>query len=318
MLEQIATVKLLALIGYAALFFILVRSRIAVGLRINFALYLFGLGFWQLTSLVVTIVHDPATATLWYNLQSIGVSLQSFIFLPLTRAFLGHRRHRSIDVAVYACCAASIVMGILQLMVHTVVPGTAGYYVPRFEVPLEVNITAAYLVWAWGVGLLVRGLFRERPRLQRLRIGYVLAGSLIVMIGGATNFTPLQAYPVDTLCTLINALLVSYAVTRYRLVDTGTVLRRALVGPGDPGGRDRRVHPVFRCRGFPGQARPLPPRSAFPGSPVSSCSWSCLSSSAGRRSGPSSTASPAAASSTTTVSWSSSHRQPVPSWTSTG
>ena len=228
MLEQIATVKLLALIGYAALFFVLVRSRIAVALRITFALYLFGLGFWQLTSLVVTIVRDPATALVWYNLQSIGVSLQSFIFLPLTRAFLGHRRHRAIDIAVYACSAASIAMGISQVMVHSVVLGTAGYFVPRFEVALEVNIAVAYLVWAWGVGLLVRGLFRERPRLQRMRIGYVLAGSLIVMIGGATNFTPLQAYPVDTVCTLINALLVSYAVTRYRLVDTGTVLRRAL------------------------------------------------------------------------------------------
>ena len=59
-------------------------------------------------------------------------------------------------------------------------------------------------------------------------IGYVLAGAVVVLIGTATDFTPLQAYPVDTISTLVNALLVSYAVTRYRLVDTGTVLRRGL------------------------------------------------------------------------------------------
>jgi PAS domain S-box-containing protein len=227
-LEQIATIKLLALIGYAILFVVLVRSRIAFALKLNFALYLFGLGFWQLTSFVVTVTHEAPRAVFWYNLQTVGLSLQSLVFLPLTRAFLGYKRHRVIDVAVYALCAASIAFGVLQLAVHMVVPGTAGYFVPKFTLPLEVNILVAYLVWAWGVALLVRGFFRERLRLQRSRIGYVLTGAIVVMIGAATNFTPLQAYPVDTLSTLINALLVSYAVTRYRLVDTGTVLRRGL------------------------------------------------------------------------------------------
>jgi two-component system cell cycle sensor histidine kinase/response regulator CckA len=232
MLEQIATIKLLALIGYAMLFAVLVRSRVAFALKLHFALYLFGIGAWQLTSFAVTITQDARLALIWYNLQVSAGSLQSVIFLPLTRVFLGHRRHRVIDVAAYTCGAVSIAVGVLQLAVQHVVIGGAGYYVPTFGIASESVIAAAYVFWGWGVVLLVRGVFREGLRLQKNRIGYVLAGSLVVMIGGATNFTPLQAYPVDTVATLINALLVSYAVTRYRLVDTGTVLRRglALVG----------------------------------------------------------------------------------------
>ncbi len=232
MLEQIATIKLFALIGYAILFVVLVQSRVAFSLKLHFGLYLFGLGAWQLTSFAVTVTSDPSAALVWYNLQASAGSLQSVIFLPLTRAFLHRRGHHGIDAAAYAWGAVAIGTGVLQLAVHHVVSGGAGYFVPVFDGAIELVIAAAYLFWGWGVVLLVRGLIRERVRLQKNRIAYVLAGAVVVMIGGATNFTRLQAYPVDTICTLINALLVSYAVTRYRLVDTGTVLRRglALVG----------------------------------------------------------------------------------------
>ena len=79
-----------------------------------------------------------------------------------------------------------------------------------------------------GVAALFAALRREPVRLQRNRIVYVLIGALSVMVGIATDFTVLQAYPVDTVCGLINAVLVSYAVTRYRLIDAGVALKRGL------------------------------------------------------------------------------------------
>ncbi|HET6450246.1 MAG TPA: ATP-binding protein [Spirochaetia bacterium] len=228
MLEQIATIKFLALVGYAILFVALLRSRVTPSVKLTFALYLFGLGTWQLTSFAVTVTRRPELAVVWYNLQLSAGSLQSIVFLPLTRAFLGTRRRWGIDAVAYDFAAAAVTPGLLQLAVRQVAAGSAGYFVPVLGPLAEGVIAGAYLFWAAGVVLLVRGLLRERIRLQRSRIGYVLAGAVIVMAGGATNFTPLQAYPVDTICTLINALLVAYAVTRYRLVDTGTALRRVL------------------------------------------------------------------------------------------
>ncbi len=65
MLEQIAAVKLLALLGYAVLFLVLVRSRVDFALKMHFALYLVGLGFWQLTSFIITVTRDAPAAVFW-------------------------------------------------------------------------------------------------------------------------------------------------------------------------------------------------------------------------------------------------------------
>jgi len=228
MLEQIATVKFLALIGYSILFFVLVRSRVTFSLKLHFAFYLLGLGAWQLTSFVLTITHDAVSSVFWYNLQLSFFCLQSIIFMPFTRVFLGYRRHPGIALAAYLCCGVTMAVGILQVGIAHVVIGQAGYFVPIFGAVAYIVSLILYFFWGFGVYLLVSGLRHESLKLQRNRISYVLAGAIAVMIGSATNFTPLQPYPVDTVCTLINALLVSYAVNRYRLVDTGTVLKRSL------------------------------------------------------------------------------------------
>ncbi len=228
MLEPIATVKLLALLGYSILLFVLIRSSVAPSLKFHFGLYLVGLGFWQLTSFVLTIPREAPSAVTWYNLQFSAAAMQSIIFFPLARVFLGLRRFRWAAVASYAAAVGVMALGILQLVVHDVVPGRAGYFVPIIGRAVPLLSLLLYFFWGFGVYALVAGLRRQRVKLQRNRIGYVLAGTIIVQVGSATNFTPLQAYPVDTICTLINALLVAYAVTRYRLVETGTVLRRGL------------------------------------------------------------------------------------------
>ena len=228
MIEQIATIKLLVLLGYSILFFVLLRSRVAPSVQLHFALYLFGLGFWQVTSLVVTLTRSQPAAVTWYNLQISALGLQSIIFFPFVRVFLGLRRRRFLAVAAYLACAAIVTVGVLQLGVSAVVPGRAGYFIPILGPALYACSAVVYLFWGMGVAALFVVLRREPLKLQRNRIVYILAGALCVMLGTATNFTFLQAYPVDTVCGLINAVLVSYAVTRYRLLDAGTALKRGL------------------------------------------------------------------------------------------
>ncbi len=228
MLAYIATIKFLALIGYAVLLLVCVRSRVAPALKAHFALYLLGLGFWQLTSFVLTITRDPGSALFWYNMQVSSLGLQSVIFLPLTRTFLQIRRNAWVSISAYVVCVAVMIVGLLGISFSGVVLGGAGYFIPTLA-PAAYGVSlVGYFIWGWGIFALVAGFRRERLRLQRSRILYVLVGALIVMAGIATNYTPLQAYPVDTVCALINAMLVSYSVTRYRLIDAGAALRRGL------------------------------------------------------------------------------------------
>ncbi len=228
MLIYIATIKLLALIGYAILLLVCIRSRVAQALKLHFALYLLGLGFWQFTSLILTITRNPHAALFWYNMQVASLGLQSVIFLPLTRTFLQIKRNRWISISAYAVCVAVIAVGLLGIAFSGVVVGEAGYFIPTLTPAAYGFSLLAYFYWGWGVYALVAGLRRERLSLQRSRILYVLVGALTVMAGIATNYTPLQAYPVDTVCALANAVLVSYSVTRYRLIDAGVALRRSL------------------------------------------------------------------------------------------
>ena len=131
-------------------------------------------------------------------------------------------------IAAYAALAGILGYDVIFGVVPAVRPGRGGYFIPGMNGTVYALSIVAYAFWGLGVAALLAALRRERVRLQRTRIAYVLIGAVIVMVGIATNFTPLQAYPIDTLCALINALLVSYAVTRYRLIHAGVVLRRVL------------------------------------------------------------------------------------------
>ena len=66
----------------------------------------------------------------WYNLQISALGLQSVIFYPFVRVFLGIRKRRFLPIAAYAACAALMTVGLLRLGVSEVVAGRAGYFIP--------------------------------------------------------------------------------------------------------------------------------------------------------------------------------------------
>jgi len=145
-LEQIVTVKLLALIATGPF----LRPGEKPGTFPAPALFRalsFRLGFWQLTSFMVTVTAKrppPSSGTTSRPAPSPCRAL----FSSADSRVSGYRRHRVIDVAVYACCAIAIAFAALQLVVSTVVPGTAGYFVPPVGCPMVAYGLAAYLVWA--------------------------------------------------------------------------------------------------------------------------------------------------------------------------
>jgi two-component system, cell cycle sensor histidine kinase and response regulator CckA len=227
-LEYAATIKLLALVGYASLFFVLTRGSVPFTVKLHFSLYLLGLGLWQFASFMVTFTKSQGVALSLYNMQVGGLILQSIIFYPFIRTFLGITRRPAMAIAAYAAMVGILGYDIVFGVVPTVVPGKAGYFIPGMDGTVYALSIVAYAFWGCGVVTLIAALRGEKVRLQRNRIAYVLIGAVIVMVGIATNFTPLQAYPIDTLCALANAVLVSYAVTRYRLIRAGIALRRVL------------------------------------------------------------------------------------------
>jgi PAS domain S-box-containing protein len=229
MLQFSSSLKFFALIVYIAIFFLLLKSRTDKRVKQLFLLYVLGLVVWQLSSLLVNISVQPAVVLIWYNLQFSSLGLQSIIFFPLTRAFLTLKKQRVLTAAAYITCVFTIALGVSGFAVREVVPGRWGYFVPVLNETIYLMSLAAYFFWGCGVFNLLRSLLREQVNLQRNRIRYLLLGAVVIMAGMAANFTSLQDYPVDIVCAVINALLMAYAVLRYRLLAIKIVLKRSLV-----------------------------------------------------------------------------------------
>ncbi|MBN2323456.1 MAG: PAS domain S-box protein [Spirochaetes bacterium] len=222
-------IKIIAFISYGTLALLTGKSNTEIRVRQFFFIYLASMILWQFTSLIITSCKSPNIAIFWYNLQFSSGGLQSILFFPLTRAFLRIKKQRIWAYSSYLTSLFLIVISVLGFAVKEVYIGKAGYYIPEFTNTVYIMVFVMYFYWGFGVFNLIRGLQREKSPLQRNRIRYPLLGAIMVMAGAASNFTNLQDYPVDSICNLINAILIGYAVIRYRLLDIRIALKRSLL-----------------------------------------------------------------------------------------
>ena len=229
MLVVSTSIKIAALGSYMFLIMLTVTSDAQQTVRRFFYLYLFGMIYWQFVSLMVNFSTGPERALFWYNLFIPGTGFYSVLFFPFTRAFLGIKRQKVLVWLSYAFLAFLIAVGFAGLTFEGVRMGQAGIYVPLYRPFVYVIGSGGYFFWGAGVFNLIREISRSRSSFQRNRIMYLLLGATFVILGTASNFTPLQDFPIDITFNLINAALIGYAVIRFRLLDIRVFLTRSLV-----------------------------------------------------------------------------------------
>ncbi len=229
MLPFFTALKGVALASYLGLLLLVAQSKADKASRSFFAVFLGGMLFWQFSSLMAGLAADERQALFWYNLLIAGSGTFYIIFFPFTRALLGMKGQRALSALSYIACAAVFVAGILRLPWQEAVIGRGGYWIPVYSSPwLVVFGPISYAFWLLGIANLVRGLVREKSPVLRNRILYVLVGAVIVLVGVSTNLTPLRDYPVDIAFNLASAVIIGYAVIRYRLMDIRIMLARSL------------------------------------------------------------------------------------------
>ena len=228
MLLLSTVIKAVALLSYLYLALLTVRSSSPPKVRRFFSIYLIVMIYWQFVSLMLNISKTPGTAVFWYNLLIPGTGLHSVLFFLLTRSFLGFKGQKPLTYLAYGTSAFLIIISILGIPISEVRMGNGGIYVP--EIPSVVYLIGAvgYSFWFIGVFNLMREVAKTRSSFQRNRVMYLLLGSGFVILGTASNFTPLQDYPIDIAFNLINTCLIGFAVIRYRLVDIRVFLTKGL------------------------------------------------------------------------------------------
>ncbi|MGQ9682292.1 MAG: GAF domain-containing protein [Anaerolineae bacterium] len=224
--------SLVAVVAYSALLVIVFRR--GLGLRVHqlFALYLGSMLLWQASYIIVSLSRTVQTALLGYQLSSAAATAQFILFAFFVRALL-RIRERPLFVAIGILIWLTTSLAALTDRAHFIVgiqrSPVTGLFVPEYG-PLIALVAGSTLTFL-GVGVfsLVQGYRQASLPIERNRLRYLLLAMLIIVVGSFANLVPaLVAYPVDVLANIVSALLFSYAILRYQLLDITLVVRRGL------------------------------------------------------------------------------------------
>ncbi|MFN2289956.1 MAG: PAS domain S-box protein [Anaerolineae bacterium] len=218
---------LLAILSYAILLVLVLRRAVRSRLQRAFVVYLAVMAVWSFGSAMMRL--DPEHILLWNRVLTgagIVVPLAFFVFV---RTSLHERIGGWARAGVVVLVGLQILNG-LGFMVTDARLLEGGRL--SFDVGPAVYLTAAYSFFYYLLSFvsLVDAYRRISEPVVRNRIRYLLVGMLFVITGGSTNvISALGALPIDHAANLLNALLLTYAVLRYQLVDIALVFRKGLL-----------------------------------------------------------------------------------------
>jgi len=222
-------VPTIALFCYILLFVVALRQGLRYRIVSSFAFYLLSMGIWSFTALMIYL--DPARIALWGRAMLIAGSVMMPLALYMfSRTFAGSNpfdRWLYTGLLFGAMLVGLILEGYVQQFESLTSKGEIVY---RFGPALPL----AALFWIALIGLsaysLVKAYLTTPDSVTRNRIRLALFGLAFVLTGTLTNGIPrLGAYPFDIAGNLLNALLITYAILRYKFLDVAFDTRRGLV-----------------------------------------------------------------------------------------
>ena len=222
-----AAIPLIAFISYAILLLLIGRQGFRTRSSRFFALYLLSMLVWSLGALMMYV--DPRRVVAWNKVMLSGAVVMPAAFYGFVLAFLQKKIRRWWVYLGIGLVLALLILNALGYLTEYVRFDAAGLMHYQFgpAVSLYAILFASYLGLA--AFNLVQAYQRTKQVMERNRLGYALLGMVMVVMGSLTNILPsLGAYPLDIAGNVISALLLAYAISRYRLQDISLVIRQGL------------------------------------------------------------------------------------------
>ncbi|MFC1984068.1 histidine kinase [Chloroflexota bacterium] len=222
-----ALIPLITCLTYIAL---LILTLPSIERRINkvFALYLGVAAVWSFTSFMLHLNAFPQQALFWNELLTTALVATLVAYYHFLRAYINKPARHGVYIG-YVLALVLLVLGLSGYIVqyayvidgvlyHSL--GTSIYF-----------IGAVCLVYV-GVGLylLIKKYRGSVDPAERNRTAYLIAGWSILNLLGYSNLVPsLAGFPLDHIGSLTNVLIISYAISKFRLLDIRSVMRKGLV-----------------------------------------------------------------------------------------
>jgi len=221
-----ALIPLISVIAYIALICIVVTRPLAKVHKV-FILYLTVSMLSSFSSFVLHADFFPAQTLHWNRtLLMLGGSVPVIYYHFISVFF-----YKSVRKRTHLGYAALIVLTIFasqggMLKTSYVVEGVLYH---QFDASFYLLVALGAIFQIMAVYYLVLELRRATDPQDKNRIGYLLTAALIWIVFMLTNLSPVLAnYSIDHIGNIANALIISYAILRYDLLNIKLVARRTL------------------------------------------------------------------------------------------
>jgi len=217
---------LFACLFYTILLYLVFAARIEKSLKIYFLFYLLSMMFAQAALFLVTVSKDPLKVAVFYRIHTTASLAYFGFFYPLVREFTGRKAGITVVVLSLIVTTASMVIAAFGTGLNALVMGEAGFLIPELELSALLLFIPVYGFWMLGLATLIIRYAKAPSLFLKNKYKYLIIGAFLVVVGGFSNLTFLQHFPVDVFCYLLNALLLGYAILRHRVLDITAALKK--------------------------------------------------------------------------------------------
>jgi len=220
-----------ALLGYIVLMALTLSRNWRSEIHRSFATYLGAMAIWQFAALMVSISSNVENALVWYRIMSTGLGGNFIFYFFFILVFLRIEPKPFISFLGWPLFFTLVASIPTKLVIATVSKSeVTSLYIPSFGPLVPMVGIIAYCFLGYAVVIMATAYRRTKSIQQRDRIRYLLLGACVTGIGTLSNlFTALQAYPVDVLANIINAVLIAYTILRHNLLDLSEFIRKGLL-----------------------------------------------------------------------------------------
>ena len=221
-------IPLIGMVFYAFLGTLVIRQRPLTREAKFFLSYLIIFMLWSFGSVMVRTDFPPGSTYFWNQLLAFCAFVSAVAYFHFAAVFLRKPR-RYLSTLLSALFVAIVILALAKGYVIDQAYVSEGTYHVQFGLGFYIVAPLAYSFVIAAIYRLAREFKTANDPFVRNRAGYLLVGISIVLLLNIANFVPsLAQYPIDQLGNVINALLIGYAILKYRLLDIDVFLRKGL------------------------------------------------------------------------------------------
>ena len=221
-----AIIPLVTCIVYVILFVFALQQ---IQRRANkvFAFFLGIAAFWSFTAFMLHLDAPPEQTLLWNQILVVFLAWALIAYYHFVRAYT----NRPGGIWLYVGYALLMLLAGLSFSGNIVkyshvIDGTL-YHDLGISLYFITGISLTFV--GAVIFMLVRKYRGSTDPIDRNRTMYLMGGwSILVLLTLTNNIPKLAGFPLDHMGSLINAIIISYAISRFQLLDIRLVVRRGL------------------------------------------------------------------------------------------